>query len=297
MKADYTDQQSAETSSGLVIALVSNFLFTSSDAIVKFLTVKYSVFQVIAMQAAFALIPFSVMYFSRSPSQSIYITNPTLVIMRGVLAGLSTLCGFYAFSALPLAEVYSIVFCAPIIVTLASIPLLGERVGRRRLAAVCAGFIGILIMVQPGVSLLSLAHAAAFGSVVASAGVLLIMRRIGREEERIVMVAAVMGGVIVVGLPGAILHWKSINVQDLGFAAASGLLMGCAQFMALEAVRRAPASSVSPMQYTMLVWGLIFGAVIFGDPVKVNVILGSLVVIASSCYILHRERLNAPKDR
>src|SRR3954463_15254155 len=105
---------------GVAIALLANFLFTSSDAIVKTLTTRYSVFQVIAMQVTFACIPLCIMLLRDGTFSHLKVRHPVLVFLRGFLAGLGTICGFYAFSVLPLADVYSIAFCAPMVVTLAS---------------------------------------------------------------------------------------------------------------------------------------------------------------------------------
>jgi drug/metabolite transporter (DMT)-like permease len=151
-------------------------------------------------------------------------------------------------------------------------------------------------MVEPGVKPLSIGHVAAFGNVFVGAATILIVRRIAREEQRGVMVAAVLIGLLLVSLPGTLLVGHRPAPADIALAALSGLIMGCAQFLVLEALRRAPAASVAPMQYTMLVWALIYGAVLFGDPVKFNVIVGAAIVIGSSLTILHRERVRARQD-
>ncbi|WP_165820276.1 DMT family transporter [Microvirga sp. KLBC 81] len=283
----------ASASTGVALALLANFLFTSSDAIVKTLTMRYSVFQVIFMQVTFACIPLSIMLLRDGTLTRLKVRNPFLVFLRGLFAGVGTVCGFYAFSVLPLADVYSITFCAPMVVTLASIPLLGEKVGKYRFSAVIIGFMGILIMVQPGVAPISLGHAAAFGNVFTSAGVVLIMRRIAHEEERGVMVAAVMLGLLTVSIPAVALVGRAPDASDVGLAALAGLIMGIAQFLALAAIRRAPAASVAPMQYTMLVWALLYGIMLFNDPLRPNVVVGAVIVIASSLYIMHRERIRA----
>jgi drug/metabolite transporter (DMT)-like permease len=96
-----------------------------------------------------------------------------------------------------------------------------------------------------------------------------------------------------VSIPGVILLGQVPTWSDVGLAALSGLIMGTAQFLALEGLRRAPAASVAPMQYTMLVWALIYGVLLFDDPVKLHVIVGAIIVIASSLYIMHRERVRA----
>lgn len=291
MSAPANHRDGANASVGVSIALLSNFLFTSSDAIVKALTSRYSVFQVIAMQVAFACIPLGIMLWREGTFARLRVRNPRLVFFRGFFAGVGTVFGFYAYSVLPLADVYSITFCAPLVVTLASIPLLGEKVGLHRFGAVVLGFAGILIMVQPGVAPLSLGHLAAFGTVFTSAGVVLIMRRVGREEQRGVMVATVMLGLIAVSIPGVVLLGRMPSWPDVGLAALSGLIMGSAQFLSLEAIRRAPAASIAPIQYTMLVWALLYGVMLFDDPLKLNVVIGAVVVMMSSLYIMHRERV------
>jgi drug/metabolite transporter (DMT)-like permease len=278
---------------GVAIAVVGNFMFTTSDAIVKTLSARYSIFQIIAMQVAFACIPLFIMLRREGTLAHLRVRHPVLVFLRGFMAGLGTLLGFYAFSVLPLADVYSIAFCAPLVVTLASIPILGEQVGIRRFAAVFVGFLGVLVMVQPGYVELSLGHLAAFGSVFTSATVLLIVRRIGREEDRGVMVSAVMLGLLAASVPPLVFVGQVPLWRDVGLVACSGLIMGSAQFVNLEALRRAPIASVAPMQYTMLIWALIYGTVIFGDPVRTNVLLGAAIVIACSLYIMHRERVRA----
>jgi drug/metabolite transporter (DMT)-like permease len=174
---------------GVAMAIVGNFMFTTSDAIVKSLSGRYSIFQIIAMQVPFACIPLFIMLRREGTLAHLRIRHPILVFLRGLMAGLGTIFGFYAFSVLPLADVYSIAFCAPLVVTLASIPILGEQVGIRRFTAVIVGFLGVLVMVQPGFVRLSLGHLSAFCSVFTGASVVLIMRRIGREEDRGVMVS------------------------------------------------------------------------------------------------------------
>lgn len=280
---------------GIQLSLASYFLFSSSDVLVKLLTRQIPVFQVILLQVVFAFLPFALVVYRRGGLRT-RVRNRSLVAVRGLLAGVNTLCGFYAFSTLPLADVYAIVFFTPIVVTIASIPILGESVGMHRIAAIVTGFLGVLVMIDPAATHFTLAHLAAFGSVMASAAVVLIMRKIGNEEDRISMVAAVLLGIFAIGLPGAILQWQPLTAQLVLIAIGSGLLTGAAQFVSLEAYRRAPASVIAPLQYTMLVWALVYGIVIFNDPVRENVLIGALIVIAANLYNFHRERVRARQN-
>ena len=278
------------TLAGLTIALAANLAFATSDAIVKVLTANYSVFQIIVTQALFALIPIAIMLYRDGGPRRLRIHHPRLVLLRGLLAGTGTVFGFFSFSQLPLAETYSIFFCAPILVTLFSIPLLGERVGLHRWSAVIVGLVGIVVMVRPGFSTLHLGHASALMAAVIGAFTVLVMRRIARDEHHSVMVMAVVGGLIVVSLPGMIATFRPPSLQDMTLFAGAGLMMGSAQFLVVKALSMAPASVVAPMQYSMMLWAIVYGYLLFGTHVDPLVVVGALIVIASGLYIMHRER-------
>lgn len=278
---------------GLMLALVANLLLASADATAKLLTTRYPVFQVITMQVAFAFIPVAAMFARRSVWPQI--RRPALVLMRGLCAGVGTLCSFSAFSVLPLPDVYAIIFSAPIVVTLFSAMFLHEKVGRYRFGAVLVGFAGILVMVEPGVTRMTLGHVAAFGGMLTTAAAILIMRQ-ARHEDANLMVAAVMLGLLLVSLPGCLAVGRAPSLPDVGLAALSGLIMGSGNFIILAAVRRAPAALIAPTQYTMLMWALLYGVILFGNPVRLHVIVGAALVIAASLFTLRRERVRALQE-
>lgn len=274
---------------GVLFAIAANGLFATSDTLVKLLSLRYPIFQIIAMQAGVACMVVGIVIWRDKAYRLSAVRNPKMLIGRGFLAGIGTVSGFYAFSLLPLADVYAITFGSPLVVTVAAAWLLGERTGPARWAAILVGFSGILIMVQPGHAALSLGHLAAFLNVFVGAGVILIMRTIGSQENRAVMVAAVMAGQLTASLPGVYLS-HAPAWSDLGLVTLSGFVMVSAQFLMLEALRRAPASSVAPMQYTKLVWALPIGLFVFGDEPKPHVLAGALVVIGSVLYLLAQGR-------
>ncbi|WP_262271651.1 DMT family transporter [Microvirga yunnanensis] len=274
---------------GVLFAIAANGLFATSDTLVKLLSLRYPTFQIIAMQAGVACMVVGIVIWRDKAYRLSAVRNPKMLIGRGFLAGIGTVSGFYAFSLLPLADVYAITFGSPLVVTVAAAWLLGERTGPARWAAILVGFSGILIMVQPGHAALSLGHLAAFLNVFVGAGVILIMRTIGSQENRAVMVAAVMAGQLTASLPGVYLS-HAPAWSDLGLVTLSGFVMVSAQFLMLEALRRAPASSVAPMQYTKLVWALPIGLFVFGDEPKPHVLAGALVVIGSVLYLLAQGR-------
>jgi len=275
---------------GIAIALVGNLMFATSDATVKVLTAHYSVFQIVVTQALFALIPIAIMLARSGGLRTLRVRHPRLIVLRGLLAGTGTVFGFFSFSKLPLAETYSIFFSTPMMVTLLSIPLLGERVGRHRMAAVIVGLIGVIVMVRPGFETLHLGHAAALAAAVIGAFTVLVMRKIAREEQHSVMVLAVVLGLVVVSLPGMIATFQMPTLHDMTLFACAGLLMGSAQFLIVRALSLAPASVISPMQYSMMLWAVVYGYMLFGTTVDPLVALGASIVVGSGLYIMQRER-------
>lgn len=189
-----------------------------------------------------------------------------------------------------MADVYALAFCTPMIVTMLSIPILGERVGPRRWAAVIAGFVGVLVMVRPGFTTLAAGHLAALGTAFTGAGTVLIMRHLRGAEAPSTMVATVMVGLLGVSLPVLPFVFRAPDAADLALSAASGLMMGCAQFCILRALSAASAATVAPTQYSMMIWAVIYGVIVFGTPVSPYVLAGAAIVVASSLYTMNRER-------
>jgi drug/metabolite transporter (DMT)-like permease len=282
---------------GMLYAVLANLLFAGSDTLVKLLSTRYPVFQIITMQASTACVVVLLVflrggYVARRSGLVVdrSVHNPKMLAARGFLAGVGTTSALYAFSLLPLADVYAITFASPLLVTVASVLILKEDVGLRRWAAVVTGLVGIMVMVRPGYAPLSIGHVAAFISIFVSTAVVLIMRSIGAKENRSTMVGAVLAGQMIAGLPGTFLMFSPPTLADTGLAVLGGLLNVGAQFLFLEALRLAPASSVAPMQYTKLIWALIVGILLFNDQPTLHVLIGAAIVIGSVVYVFHRER-------
>ena len=161
-----------------------------------------------------------------------------------VIVGFSA---FYAFSHLPLAETYSILFITPLLITVLSIPLLGETVRLRRWAAVIVGLIGVIVVLQPGRSDLGLGHLAALAAAVFSSLGNTIVRKIGQDERSaVLMLYPMMANFLVMG---AILPFIYVEmpVQHIGAFVAMAVLGTIAGMLYIAAYRRAEATVVAPM--------------------------------------------------
>jgi drug/metabolite transporter (DMT)-like permease len=180
---------------------------------------------------------------------------------------------------------------APLLVALLAGPLLGEWVGWRRLIAVFTGFIGVLIVVHPGVGELHPAFLFAFGSMLAYAFFMLLTRFLAGHDAPLVMLFySVLPGALILA-PFAI--WQWVWPQTLGqwlILGMLGVLGGTGHYLFIHAYRLAPASSVAPFIYMQLLTMVMFGFAVFGDLPDGWTLVGAGVIVASGIYLLHRER-------
>lgn len=274
---------------GAGFALGAYGLFATHDTVVKYLGGSYSVFQIMFFAVLFGLVPVTIMIAADPKADNLRPHHPWLVAARTITNLVSSISAFYAFTALPLTEVYALIFATPILITALSVPLLGETVRARRWAAVIVGLIGVLVVLRPGYTALGPGHIAAL--VCASGGALsaIIVRKIGSEERTAVLVLYPM----LAKLLGAALFLPFIYVPmpiiDLGLVAAMGLLAMVGQICMIYAYRAAPSAIVAPFQYSQILWALPFGIFLFAEKPDPMVWLGALIIIASGMFIVWRE--------
>lgn len=274
---------------GPLLALAGFALFATHDVIVKTLGGIYAPTQILFFSVLFGFPLLTLtMIRARSPGtlRPRYTGWSALRTVTVVITGASA---FYAFSNLPLTEVYALLFTQPLLITLLAIPVLGERVGWTRRIAVAVGLCGVLIVLRPGPSGLSLAHGAALLGACGGALASVIMRRIGREERSVVlMLYPMLANVVVMGASLGVAY-KPMPIEHLGAAALVSVLGFGGMSLMILAYRNGTAGSVAPMQYSQIIWATIFGAVLFGETPDMATIIGATVIIASGGIILWRE--------
>ena len=161
--------------------------------------------------------------------------------LRGVLTAVGGLLAWRAFSMLPLAEAYAILFATPILVTGLSATLLGEEVGWRRWSASAVGFVGVLIMIRPDFATLGLGHLLAALASVAGAFAMITLKRIGGGETSSSILFAVFMSIMLASAPMVPSTFVLPGWSELGLMALAGLLMGCGHGGLVMATREAPA--------------------------------------------------------
>ena len=266
---------------GIVLMLLATFLFTLMDAMAKWAMDRYSIVQIVFFRSLFAFVPLSVVLF-RNGLAGLRTRNPLGHIGRSVV-GIAALCVFFlSFKLMPLAEAYAISFAVPLFVTALSVPLLGERVGARRWTAVVVGFIGVLVMVQPGVGVFEPVALLPLLGAVLYAFVVIIIRILARTETSVAIVfyftvtAGIFSGL---ALP---LFWRTPDLLDLMVLAAIGIVGGCAQLTITGAFRAADISIVIPFEYTAILWAVLVGYLVWSDVPGLNIWVGVLIVSVSA---------------
>ena len=275
--------------SGAFFALFAFGLFATHDVVVKTLGAYYAPFQIIFFSVLFSFPLATLMLMRDATSGHLRPVHPWWTGLRTGAAVLTGFSAFYAFSVLPLAQVYAILFATPLLITVMAIPVLGERVGLHRWAAVCVGLVGVLVVLRPGAEPISLGHVAALVAACGSAFASVIVRKIGKDERSAVlmlypMVAnfAVMAAILpAVYRPMPLLHLGLIGViSALGFTA--GLCM-------IAAYRRSDATVVAPMQFSQILWAAGYGMVFFNETGDALTWVGAGIVIVSGLYVVLRE--------
>lgn len=274
---------------GIAFALGAFTIFSCADAGVKWLSATHSIFQIIFMSTVFALVPVAGLIMGEGGLGALRPRHPWLVALRALLLAIDMVFVFYAFTKLPLADAYTMLFTAPMLVTALSVPLLGERVGWRRWSAVAVGFGGVLVVLRPGFAELNLGHIAALASSSFFALSLIVARRIGNSETGSTLLISLMAALLIVSGPALPAVYVSSSLSDLAMLAGLGLLMGLGHLGLIQALRLAPSNVVAPFHYSQIVWAVIFGLLLFGDRPSAWVIAGSTIIIASGLYILWRE--------
>lgn len=274
---------------GALLALVAFFLFSAHDVVVKYLGASYAPVQIVFFSVLFSFPLATLMAVGDRTDANLRPAHPGWMAARMAAAVVTGLSAFYAFSNLPLAQVYAILFATPLLITVLSIPVLGEVVRIRRWAAVVVGLCGVLIVLRPGAQPLETGHLAALTAATGSAVASIIARRIGRDERPVVMVLfPLLANLAVMGALLPLVYRPMPGVDLAAQALMAGLAFG-ASLLVILAYRAGEAVVVAPMQYSQIVWASVYGALFFDERLDAWTAAGASVIIASGIYILFRE--------
>lgn len=278
--------------SGIVLALIAYAVYAWGDGVIKGLGGSLSVFEIGFFNILFA----AVFLFFLTPEGESWrgfwrMRRPWAVHARAASGLVAGVLSIYAFTTIPLAEVYALIFLAPLFVTLLSIVVLKEKVGPWRWAAVIAGFAGIMLVVRPGFRALELGHFAALLVAFLAAVTIILMRSLAGEKQTTMLGVLVGYGLVFNGIAAAATSFSLPDWKLLGMLALSGACTAGGHRLQLLATRRSPANQIAPTHYSQIVWAVVIGAAFFAEYPDWIALVGLAVVCGSGLLTLVRERV------
>ncbi len=256
-------------------------------------TVRYVGTDLPAAEAAFLRYVFGTLLllpaFVRLLNGQLVIRDPWTMGVRGVAHGLGVILWFYAMARIPIAEVTALGYLTPVVVTLGAALFLGETLHARRFIAVVAGFIGVLIIIRPGLQEISVGQLAQLATAPLFAISMLLTKKLTANHEPIAIVAVLSLVCTLTLLPLALLNWVTPGLEDLVLLFLTAILATVGHYTMTLAFAYAPLSALQPISFLQLIWATIVGYLLFAEPVDGYVVLGGVIIVASASYIAHRE--------
>ncbi|MBL8703005.1 MAG: DMT family transporter [Alphaproteobacteria bacterium] len=276
---------------GVLFAFLGYALYICGDATVKAIGGGLDVFEIGFLKM---LVASPVMLATRPGGEgwraALHIRQPGLVALRALFATFSGIGVVIAFTTIPFAEAFALIFLAPILAALLSRLFLGEPLDARTLLAIALGLIGVLVAIRPGLRSLAFGHLAAFAAAFTVGASLMLLRRLSTTERRTTILGAValvtllVNGVLM--LPS--FRWPS-GEQWLLILVGGGF-DGVAQIALVQAARRALASRVAAAHYSQLVWAVLLGFVFFGERPDAWMLAGLATILLSGALTLLASR-------
>ena len=280
------------TMTGIFIMIIGMITLASTDAVSKHLTVTFAVVQILWIRfvifagvGAFAVL-------TKRGFNGLRTKRPIAQIVRASMLLSANLFAVYTLSLMPLADAHATLAIAPLLVTAASVPFLGEVIDVRRWIAIGTGFMGVLIILRPGLGVFDFVAIFPLAVAILFAGYNILTKIISRDDtnETTLFYTGATGLIVLsVIIP---FFWISPSLIDWGWLIVAGIGGSFAHIFIITALHFAPASKLQPFNYVMLVWATILGFFIFDDLPDYLTVLGATVIVISGLYAWNRERLN-----
>lgn len=302
-------ENTAHRLSGVLYCVFGLFTFALQDTIVKDLSDTFPVLELLALRTYVVLVGLAMLIIVMRIPQGFGAKRPGILMLRGVIALVAFTCYYLALSKMALADGAAIYMTGPLFVTALSVPLLGERVGWHRWAAVAVGFAAAVYMVNPGSDVFQIVALLPLVAAVAYAFIPIINRKIGLSEHALTialyaMIAyaglATVAGVLIHLFDAQPMsdnifanltqHWLIPDPWEFTLISLSGILFIIGLLALTQAYRTLPVSIVAPFEYSYIVWATLLGYLVFSEVPSTRTWFGGAVIIACGCYVTWREK-------
>ena len=277
---------------GILLMIITTIVFASQDGLSKYLATEYNVYMVVMIRYwFFAAFVISVSSQKTGGIKRVAKTkSPIRQIFRSLILVAEMCITILAFTLLGLAETHAIFASYPLIIAMLSGPILGEYVGWRRWLAICVGFIGILIILNPGNGIFSPYALVPLAGAILFALYGLLTRYVGQYDNSSTSFfwTGVVGSIAmtIIGLN----YWDPVSKSDWSIMlllSASGVV---GHYLLIKCYEVAEASAVQPFAYLQLIWASMIGIIIFGEQITTNVLIGACIIVGAGLFTLWRER-------
>jgi drug/metabolite transporter (DMT)-like permease len=294
---------------GIASAMAASTAFSINDSAIKFLSDGYALHQIVLIRSLIGMVVVMGVVLSSAAGLGAFRTRRLgLHLVRGGCVVTSNLCFFLGLTAMPIADAVALFFVAPLLITALSVPILGEKVGPRRWAAVCVGLLGVIIMLRPGLGIFNPAMLLPLFAALCYAMLHMLTRHMGVTESAVTMtlyIQLTFIGVCVIS--GLILGHGAFYAADnpsLAFLTRAWVwpqsgdwpvlvLIGCASaigaLLITQAYRSCEAAVVAPFEYISMPLAIVFGMVIFDEWPDAVAWLGIALICGAGLYIVWRE--------
>ncbi|MCA1999736.1 MAG: DMT family transporter [Hyphomicrobiales bacterium] len=284
--------QTDRTLAGIALMLAAMFAFSLNDVMGKWLVATYGVAQLLLIRSGAALLMLAPAIHRVGLATILRPRRPWLHALRAFCSTAEVAFFYWAVTYLPLADTVAFYLASPIFVTILAALFLKERVGWRRWLGVSVGFAGVLIALQPGGAEIGWPALIALSGALIFAASNILTRELAGENE-VTLVSWQVLSALLFGLTVAPFRWVAPGWLDFAALMLLGIVSALAHMGVNRSLKYAPASVVVPYQYTLIVWATLFGIVFFGDWPGMNVVLGSLIIVAAGLWIFMREQARA----
>jgi drug/metabolite transporter (DMT)-like permease len=285
--------QAAANLRGIAAMLFAQAIFVGSDTLIKIVGGELAATQILAVRGIMAIIMMIGFIVATTGFAQIQLALRPLVLLRSLLEAILALMFVIALPHLSLGDITTIGLTTPLILTALTPFALPEQVGWRRWSAVVIGFVGVVFVVQPSGEGINPYALLALGVAVLVAIRDLITRVIGFTVPAVLISLVTTVAVCLIGwIASPFETWHPLSAKAILLMLGSAVLVSTANVFMVRAFRGVEVSVVSPFRYFAVVWAVIFGFLVWGDVPNALGLMGTLIIIASGLYIMHRETLS-----
>ncbi len=284
--------QTNDVRAGVMLMIGATVVFALQDGVSRHLAGTYNTYMVVMVRYWF-FAAFVIAIAARTPGgirATARTHQPRLQIFRGFLLAAEVCIAVYGFTLLGLIESQAVFICYPLLVAALSGPVLGEDVGWRRWSAIGVGFVGVLVILQPGVGVFDPVAIIPLISALMFALYGLLTRYVARRDSTATSFfwTGIAGAVAMTSV--GVWYWEPMTSPDWAWMAllcVSGVL---GHWLLIKCYEMAEASAVQPFAYFHLIWAAIIGLTLFGENIRTNVAIGAGMIICAGLFTLWRER-------